>query len=378
MGAVANHFAAVRTLHTVKVDGQLVELRVFRPQCAEGVEARAQRPAVVMVCGLLWLGGGFLGRIGLAFNDAFGYAFARNGCACVQVHTPSRHMAYTRLMDLALVLLWPLLSIPSLRLLLFAGDMFLVATSAFEVLLGLACLLLSPFDNAGRLPSLAAGHFRLLGIDCNITGLLVLVLAHSVVRVFQRWRLGGSWPKCRDFRKETAAAVEWTNENRSLLGHDGRQVLCGYSSGGHVAALHALSASSAQFEAVIMISGIYDLRIDSWTGGRRLLKPLFGALYSDILQVATPEAREVASPAAVATMSSSRVQPVWYFLSARMELMGIQPFEDILFDTSRLSSALVARGSEVKRISCGLNHWLLIFNIESFIRPFCLSLASQK
>jgi len=362
---------------TVEVDGQLVELRVSVPVDLEGV-ARSRRPAVVMVCGLLWLGGGLLGRIGLTFNDAFGCAFARSGCACVQMHTPSRHLAHTKIMELALAILWPLLLIPGLRLVFFAGDLFLVATSAFEVLLGLVCMLLIPLDYASQLPTLGVGHFRLVGIDCSVAGLLVLLFAHAVVRMFQLLRVGGSWPKCRDFMKETAAAVEWTNKNYSLLGHDGRQVLCGYSSGGHVAALHALSAGSTQFEAIIMISGIYDLRIDTWTGSRRLLVPLFSALYYDILQIATPEAREAASPAAVAAMPVSKVQPLWYFLSARMELMGIQPFERILFDTSALCNALVARGSEVKRVSCGMNHWLLIFNIESFVQPFCLSLASQK
>merc|ERR1719195_1521921 len=272
------------------------------------------------------------------------------------------------MMDLAIALLSPLLLIPGLRLLVFAGDMFLVATSIFEVLLGLACVLLIPMDYASPLPAPAAGPLRLPGVDQRGAGLLVLLLAHAVVRVFQLLREGGSWPKCRDFMKETAAAVEWADKNRSLLGHDGRQVLCGYSSGGHVAALYALSAQSPQFEAVIMISGIYDLRTDTWTGGRRLLAPVFGALYNDILQVATPEAREAASPAAVAATPKGKVQPLWYFLSARMELMGLQPFEHILFDTSGLCSALAAKGSEVKRVSCGLNHWLLIFNIESFVR----------
>ena len=37
------------------------------------------------------------GTIGLIFNDKFGYEFAQNGVPCVQIHTPSRHIAHTRL-----------------------------------------------------------------------------------------------------------------------------------------------------------------------------------------------------------------------------------------------------------------------------------------
>eukprot|EP00439_Symbiodinium_sp_Y106_P050861 s264_g6.t1 len=111
---------AAQSFKTVEVDGREVTLRVFTPAGGGG-----SKPAVVMVCGLLWrgFGEGILGFIGLNFNDAFGHALARNGLPCVQIHTPQRHIAHTRVQELALALCAPVYLVPGLRFLLLAGSL---------------------------------------------------------------------------------------------------------------------------------------------------------------------------------------------------------------------------------------------------------------
>ena len=94
-----------------------------------------------MVCGLLWLGEGLLGSIGLAFNDALGRALAQRGMATVQLHTPQRHLARTRLMELALTAALPLCLLPGLRALLLATDLAMLATSKKDLYLLMILLL---------------------------------------------------------------------------------------------------------------------------------------------------------------------------------------------------------------------------------------------
>ncbi|CAE8654701.1 unnamed protein product, partial [Polarella glacialis] len=144
--------------HTIIVDGRDVQLRVFVPDPVakdpgldnDNVSNAAKltgktpgsKPAVVMVCGLLWLGEGLLGLIGVTFNDAFGRAFARHGVPCVQIHTPQRHLKHTTLMDIHLLLLLPMCLVPGLRFLVLAADVAMLMTSRADVWLFVVFVLL--------------------------------------------------------------------------------------------------------------------------------------------------------------------------------------------------------------------------------------------
>lgn len=114
------------------------------------------------------------------------------------------------------------------------------------------------------------------------------------------------------------------SENRKLLGSDGRLVLCGYSSGGHVAALYG-AEHSEDFEAVVLVSGIYDLRTDGWQGLKSwLCKPL-ELVYADILGLETKEERALASPVAVLGSKEQKgleSSCVWWLLNAKKEITG--------------------------------------------------------
>ncbi|CAE8584603.1 unnamed protein product, partial [Polarella glacialis] len=198
---------------------------------------------------------------------------------------------------------------------------------------------------------------------------------------FRRGELDWDGSSFRDYGKETEAAVAWAEKHEKLLGSDGRLVLCGYSSGGHVAALHALTSSSSKkrrFTSVVLISGIYDLRTQGWDGFKEWLVPLFNLLYRDILGCKSEELRAASSPVAVAQSPKLELDTdcTWWVLSAQKELMGLQPFESILFGVSELCAALKAKGATVKRATCGLNHWLLIFSFDAFAKSFCESLSS--
>lgn len=340
--------ATTRSFRYLDVDGQQVQLRVFLPAKA----ASPPKPAVVMVCGLLWLGTGTLGRIGLAFNDVFGRAFAAAGTPCVQIHTPSRHLAYTRIMDLAVSLLWPLGYFGILRAPLIIGDVAMLTTSVLDC----TPLLLLPLASS--------------------LGAWALPLFHLLVRAVQWLRGAIPGPPPRDHQKEIAATVAWTQANKELLESSGRLVLCGYSSGGHCASLYGGSPEAPQFDAVVLISGIYGLRTHAWAGARRLLAPVFDMLFADILGLQTPEERDRNSPDVMVKRDLKGQD--WYVLSAQMELMGLQPFEDILFQTKPLCDAVTAKGATVHRMTCGLNHWLLLLNFAGFVKPFCDSLPKQK
>lgn len=338
-----------RSFHDLNVDGKNVRLRVFVPENGHA----EKKPAIVMVCGLLWLGGGFLGQIGLTFNDGFAYAFARNGVACVQVHTPIRHTSHTRMMELLCMLLWPLTMVPNLCYVLMLGDVLMMATTPLDLCF-LLCVPIFP---------------SFLG------GFLSLPALHLLIRIGQ-WLQGDiPWPKHRSALREIAATSAWAQKNTDLLGSDGRLVLCGYSSGGHCAALHAFSADSPGYESVVLISGIYDLRTQAWTGLRRYLAPVFNLMYQDAFGVCDESARAAASPAAVVP---HMMQGEWYVLKAKMELLGLAPFEDILFDRGPLCKSLERAGVKVHQVTCGHNHWLLILAIESFVGPFCKSLGAPQ
>eukprot|EP00928_Gymnodinium_smaydae_P041124 TRINITY_DN27836_c0_g1_i1.p1 TRINITY_DN27836_c0_g1~~TRINITY_DN27836_c0_g1_i1.p1 ORF type:complete len:354 (+),score=23.23 TRINITY_DN27836_c0_g1_i1:114-1175(+) len=339
--------ATSRSLHEICVDGNTVPLRVF---CSSGPDD-VKKPVVVMVCGLMWLGNGFLGRIGLAFNDMFGYAFASSGVTCVQVHTPARHLAHTHIVDLVVILLWPLSLIPVLNWpILLANLLFLIWNSADLLLLALI-----PF--------------------VSLLGPVALPTYHLLIRGFQ-W-MQGTIPahSPRSHQNEIHATVAWVRENEECLEGDGRVILCGYSSGGQCAALYALSPRAPKFDAVVLISGVYSLDTDSWTGARRMLAPMFNGLFKETLGVDTPDQRLQQSPELM-VKEVHKGQP-WYVLSAKMELMGLQPFEDILFRSESLCKALEAKGGTVHRITCGLNHWLLVLKIKEFISPFCASLTQK-
>eukprot|EP00438_Fugacium_kawagutii_P013053 Skav235120 [mRNA] locus=scaffold3581:228285:236713:- [translate_table: standard] len=118
------------------------------------------------------------------------------------------------------------------------------------------------------------------------SGLVIVPLLHCAVRLAQ-YMLGelDDRNKYRNYIKEVEAAVSWAEKNRELLGSDGRLVLCGYSSGGHVASLYGLEQCAVptgkrRFEAVVLVSGIYDLRTN-WKGFKGVLSPVLNLLYGD-------------------------------------------------------------------------------------------------
>mmetsp|Transcript_96122 Transcript_96122/g.276828 ORF Transcript_96122/g.276828 Transcript_96122/m.276828 type:complete len:300 (-) Transcript_96122:126-1025(-) len=293
------------------------------------------------------------------FNDGFGYAFARRGTPCVQIHTPRRHIARTRMMEILVALVWPLGLFPCLRLALAVLEALMLSMSLVEFL----PLLLWPWVSP--------------------LGVFALPAMHLLIRLAQ-WASGALAADHRSHQKEIAAAVSWAQRNQGLLGSDGRLVLCGYSSGGHCAALYGITPGAPRFEAVVLISGIYGLRTHAWTGARKLLlAPLCDMLYRDLLGASSDADRDRLSPAFLCermALPGKATLPAqtWYVLSAKRELMGLQPFEDILFHSQELCDALSGKGARVHNVTCGLNHWLLVLNIDEFVRPFCESLSLGK
>jgi len=336
-------------LKWTKANDNDVCMRVFLPALKDEDDEKKKRPAIVMVCGLLWFGEGLLGAIGNMFNDGFGWAMARAGVPCVQLHTPQRHIGYTRLMDYLAVLLFPLTAFNPLRTLIPLVDVFMIATDFFDLLPLFALVMV--FERWGW---------------------WALPFAHLATRNLQWIRGSVPGPPRRDHQADIAAAVAWTQENKELLGSDGRLVLAGYSSGGHCAALFGVAEKAPKFEAVVLISGIYSVMTDAWVGGRRLLAPLFNIIYGDILGCRTSEARRELSPEVRVERKMNGQD--WYVLTAKYELMGMQPFQDILFRAEPLCDALKAKGAKVHRVSCGLNHWTLVFSFKEFANTFCRSL----
>mmetsp|Transcript_111859 Transcript_111859/g.176665 ORF Transcript_111859/g.176665 Transcript_111859/m.176665 type:complete len:347 (-) Transcript_111859:27-1067(-) len=335
-----------REFEDLTVDGRNVRLRIFLPDCPN------PRPAVLMVCGLFFLGGGLMGRIGLFYNDNFGFFFARAGVVCVQVHTPCRHMAHTRMLELICLVVWPLMMIYYLSYAVLVMDVLLLAVTPID----LCFLLLVP---------LLPNYMHMMS---------VLPVIHLAMRSGQ-WLQGIlPWPKNPSTNAEIAAASEWMRKNTDRLCSDGRIVLCGYSSGGHGASLHAFDAASPRYESVILVSGLYDLRT-SWTDYRRFFAPVFNMLYQDCYGASDADARLKASPEAVVP---KKVEGDWYVLSARCELMGLQPLQDMIFKSEPLCTALAAAGAKVNRVQCGMNHWTLILAINGFIEPFCRNLIEQS
>lgn len=339
----------------IQVDGREVQIRCFRPAATEDKEAR---PAIVMVCGLLWFGDGLLGQIGLKFNDGFGYAFAKAGVPCVQVHTPIRHIGMTRFMDFLVFLLFPLTLLPTrMRAIICMLDVAFLAQDILDFLPVLLMIFFLPNWGPWALPvaHLATRNLQLLRGMGGVGGMI-------------------PGPERRDHQKEIAAVVAWVQEkeNQDKLGSDGRLVLCGYSSGGHCAALYGLSPQAPKFEAVVLISAVLNLQTDLWEGSRRWLKPLFDTIYGDILGCRTPDERRLASPEAMVEKKVGGQD--WYVLSAKTELLGLQPLQDILFQAAPFCKALESKGAKVHRVTCGHNHWLLIFSISNFLGPFCKNL----
>ena len=377
--------SSARSFKTLEVEGRKVTLRVFTP--AGG----GSKPAVVMVCGLLWFGEGILGFIGLNFNDAFGYALARHGLACVQIHTPQRHLAHTRMQELALALCTPVCLVPGLRFLLLLADVHMLLTSQKDVWLLLVVVALPGLVDAVLAASLAVPMLLLGPLGWLFTALfmiggLVLVPAlHFAFRMGQylMGELDLTGESRRNYFKEVEAAVSWSEENASVLKSDGRLVLCGYSSGGHVAALYGLetcAAATGRFEAVVLVSGIYDLRT-KWEDARRFLAPVMNLIFKDILGADTDAKRAAASPAAVVQSSQQKALDsncTWWILNARKELLGLPLLEDILFASADFADGLKAKGAPVRRAQCGHNHWLLIFGFPAFAASFSATLKGKE
>eukprot|EP00927_Polykrikos_kofoidii_P044781 TRINITY_DN38660_c0_g1_i1.p1 TRINITY_DN38660_c0_g1~~TRINITY_DN38660_c0_g1_i1.p1 ORF type:complete len:338 (+),score=41.82 TRINITY_DN38660_c0_g1_i1:64-1077(+) len=318
----------------ITVDGSEVVLRVFVPTRDE-----RKRAAVVMVCGLGWLGGGILGIIGKTFNDRFGYAFANASVPCVQIHTPSRHLAHTRLLDLSAILLWPMTWVPLLNFPLLLLDVLFLAVTLWDFL----AILFIP--------------------AVMFIGPLALPLLHGSLRASQ-WLQGVlPAPPPRNHLHDVEGAVQWAKKNPAKLGSNGNLVLCGYSSGAQCAAQFAL-AGAHNFESVVLISGIYNLHTDAWKGFSAALAPLVNLALSDILN-ASAEDRLTLSPEW--NVQGRLEGQHWLVLNAQNELMGL-PFQDLLFASEGLCEKLAANGARVTREVCGLNHWLLLFSFDAFAR----------
>ena len=338
-----------RSIHRVRVEGRHVSLRVFTPvQPSQKVA-----PTVVMVCGLAWLGGGALGCLGELYNDAFGRAFARHGISCVQLHTPARHLAHTRIVEVVGLLLWPLTFVPIVSIPVLVLDVIALATSFWQLLF----LLVVPF--------------------VSLFGPLSLPSLHLSMRFVQWISRDIPFPKHVSAHQEIDAAVAWAQSHQELLRGNGCMVLCGYSSGGHCASLYATSPNSPCFDAVVLISSCcFDMQTDRWKGIKVLFAPVFNLIFAEILGVNSSQSRKSASPAFTVSEGDHHNES-WYILSASSELMGIQPLQSILFDSQTFCDALRRKGAEIHNVSCGLNHWLLIFSVDAFISRFCAVLLQR-
>eukprot|EP00439_Symbiodinium_sp_Y106_P077727 s896_g16.t1 len=238
-------------------------------------------------------------------------------------------------------------------------------------------------------PMLLLGPLGWLITALNMIGGLVLVPAlHFAFRTGQylMGELDLSGEGRRDYLKEVEAAVSWAEENTKALKSDGRLVLCGYSSGGHVAALYGLEHCAAakkgrgRFEAVVLVSGIYDLRTN-WEDARRFLAPVMNLIFKDILGADSEAKRAAVSPAAVVQSSQQKALDgdcTWWILNARKELLGLPLLEDILFASGGLADGLKAQGAPVRRAECGHNHWLLVFGFPAFASAFSETLKGNE
>ncbi|CAK0871247.1 unnamed protein product, partial [Prorocentrum cordatum] len=132
-----------------------------------------------------------------------------------------------------------------------------------------------------------------------------------------------------------------------------------------------------RFDAVVLISGLYDLRTETLKGPARVVAPALNFVYRGILGLAGERERHEASPAAlVRSGQQGRLDAgcPWWVLSARRELLGLWPLEDAVFGCSDFVDGLAAKGADVRRAECGYNHWLLVFSFDAFARSFCGSL----
>merc|ERR1719313_31231 len=99
--------------------------------------------------------------------------------------------------------------------------MLLMATSVLD----LPLLLAIPF-----LPKMLSQH-----MSHRASNLVALPILHVWFRLFQWLRGDIPWPQRRSALTEVAAANQWAQAKTDELGSNGKLVLCGYSSGGHVA-----------------------------------------------------------------------------------------------------------------------------------------------
>ncbi|CAE7566470.1 unnamed protein product [Symbiodinium natans] len=287
-----------------------------------------------------------------------------------------------------------LYEVPGFRFLLLAADVLMLLTSQRDIWLLLVVVVLPGLVDAVlatsmAVPMLLLGPLGWLLTILNMLGGLVIVpFLHFAFRLAQ-YLLGEldlTGESRRDYLKEVEAAVAWAEEHPKTLGSDGRLVLCGYSSGGHVAALYGLEHCVApkngrrRFEAVILVSGIYDLRTQ-WEDARRFLAPVMNLLFKDIIGADTDAKRAASSPAALVQSSQQKALDPdchWWILNARTELLGLPLLEDILFASSGLHEGLKAKGATVKRAECGHNHWLLVFGFPAFAAAFSETLKGKE
>lgn len=203
----------------------------------------------------------------------------------------------------------------------------------------------------------------------SLFGPFGLPLLHLGIRCGQ-WMQGCiPFPKHASHYREIDKAVSWAHDNKEFLENDGRFILCGYSSGGNCASLYALSQPARRFHSIVMVSAAFlDTRTEHWTGLKAWFAPIFNAVFSEVLGINSTSLRESGSP--LVAVKEDRAGEQWYILNARSELMGM-PGQDILFDAEPFCKALKGKGAEIHRVTCGLNHWSLIFSLEPFVSSFC-------
>merc|ERR1712232_617012 len=159
--------------------------------------------------------------------------------------------------------------------------------------------------------------------------------------------MGGSafpFPPRASADAEIAAAVDWAVANRDRLRGDGRMILSGNSSGATCAANYALSPSAPNFDAVLLFSGAcYDMRTEFWTGLKKygFTFPAHLAWWM-LIGVSSAEERTTMSPIArCENLANQRLQGQhWYVVSAWLELYGLEPLAEMIFNTIPLCAAI--------------------------------------
>jgi len=365
-------------MHSIDLpDGRSLEMRSYVPRAPAGSSTVPEpaRPTVVLNGGMMWIGLGFLGWISWSFNREFGFAFARNDMSCVVLLSPGRHIMHTWIAEFVLVcLLMPFICFSAIPQLIWMFILILVLGSVW-------------MDSILFLP--LAGLLHLLD-----AGLLSVPTIWALIRVSQKLR-GQLECAPADPLVDMQAAVAWTQAQKELLGSDGRLVVAGYSSGGHVAAHYLLSKCPKPiFEVSVLISALLALRLEDEADGE--------GKQSGVLRRLTQLPRDFVRLFFKQCMTQGQgFQPGWRGLcpiatacagnarwpakrclvtNAENELCGF-PGEKLLFgSTGAFCDALTKhRGvAEMQYKACGRNHWHMIMCLDKVLRPLRESLDAAS